>query len=188
MYVAWGKRFFDFFFSIVALIFLSPLLTIIIILIYFFDSGPIFFRHERVGNKGKKFLMLKFRSMPVGTKNLSSDKIGEVRVSWVGNIIRRTNIDELPQLFNILKNEMSIVGPRPCAPYQKKLIKYRRKNLSFYCKPGLTGLAQVNSYNDMSIQKKANFDALYKKNISLGTDLKIIFKTFSYLFKPPPIY
>ena len=188
MYVKWGKRFFDFFFSLIALIILSPLFTIIIILIYFFDSGPIFFRHERVGNNGKNFLLLKFRSMPVGTKNLSSDKIEKVKISWIGKIIRRTNIDELPQLFNILKNEMSIVGPRPCATYQNKLIKYRRKNLSFFCKPGLTGLAQVNSYNAMSIQKKAYFDGLYKKNISLGGDLKIIFQTFLYLLKPPPIY
>lgn len=157
-------------------------------LIYFFDSKIIFFKQKRVGENGKIFLILKFRSMPIKTKNIQSSKIKNVKISTIGSIIRRTNIDELPQFLNILKNEMSIVGPRPCLQSERKLIAYRKKNKSYYCKPGITGLAQINSYNGMSYIKKANFDGLYAKKITLFTDLKIIFKTFLYLLKPPPIY
>lgn len=188
MYVKWGKRLFDIIFSIIVLVFLAPLMIFISILIYLFDSKIIFFKQKRIGKNGKIFLMYKFRSMPVKTKNIPSHRIKKVQISRIGSIIRRTNIDELPQFFNILQNKMSIVGPRPCIQLDNRLIAYRKKNKSFYCKPGLTGLAQVNSYNGMSLKKKAFFDGLYTKKITLWSDLKIIFKTFIYLFKPPPIY
>ena len=188
MYVLLGKRVFDIIFSLISLIFLFPLFIIVAILILIFDSRPIFFKQKRIGIKGKVFYILKFRSMPVGTKNLPSDKIGKIQLGWVGYFIRRTNIDELPQLINILKNEMSIVGPRPSTLFQKKLIKLRKKNKSFFLKPGLTGLAQINSYDGMSVYKKANFDGKYVNQISLYVDVKIIFKTFFYLLKKPPIY
>lgn len=137
---------------------------------------------------GNEFTIIKFRSMPINTVELPSNEIGKIKISKIGSFIRRTNIDELPQIFNILLNDMSFVGPRPPTLKQKKLIQYRIKNGSINCKPGLTGFAQISSYDGMSIQEKAKFDGMYLKKISFVTDLKIIIKTFFYLFKPPPIY
>lgn len=188
MYSIYGKRFFDVFLAVFALSILSPIILFVAVTIYFFDSGPVFFKQERIGKKGKKFLIFKFRSMPVQTKNLPSDQIGTVQLTSLGMFIRKSNLDELPQFFNILRNEMSIVGPRPCMTTQKKLIELRRKNSSWFCKPGLTGLAQVMSFDGMSIEKKAELDKIYAKKISLWNDLKIIFKTFLYLLKTPPTY
>jgi len=161
---------------------------LISVLIKIFDTGPVFFKQIRVGQDRKEFLFYKFRSMPVNTGNLPSDKIGQLKLTWIGKFIRRSNIDELPQLFNILKGDMSVVGPRPPLPDQKELIQLRIQNGSIKIRPGLTGLAQINSFDGMSIEEKANFDAEYTLQISLFNDLKIIFNTFSYLFKPPPVY
>ena len=188
LYQFFGKRLFDFLFSIISIIILSPLIISISILIRLFDPGPLFFKHKRIGLNEKIFEMYKFRSMPVGTKEISSDKISKVELTWVGKLIRRTNIDELPQLINILKGDMSIVGPRPALLTQKDLIQSRRQNGTISYRPGLTGLAQVSSYTGMSVHKKVQFDEEYINSISLKFDLIIIFKTFIYLLKPPPIY
>ena len=106
----------------------------------------------------------------------------------IGKFIRRTNIDELPQLFNIFLGDMSFVGPRPSLPNQYELIKIRRKNNVYYCKPGLTGLAQISSYDGMKNSEKVFFDVEYLKKISFKYDLYIIFQTFLYLFRKPPVY
>ncbi len=137
---------------------------------------------------GKLFYMYKFRSMPVNTKNIASDKIKELNLNFVGKFIRRTNIDELPQLLNILKSDMSFVGPRPSLPSQNDLIEIRLKKGVLSFKPGMTGLAQISSYDGMSINTKVDFDKEYINSISLTTDVSIILKTFSYLLKPPPLY
>ena len=188
MITYFGKRFLDIVFSFLAVIFLSPIFILISISIFLFDKGPIFFIQERVERKNKIFKFIKFRSLPVTTKNISSDKLSGIKISRIGKIIRRTNADELPQLFNILMGDMSIVGPRPCLSTQKDLINLRIKNKSINCRPGLTGLAQVNSYDNMSVNKKALYDYEYSNKINFLLDLKIILKTFIYLFSPPPKY
>ena len=182
------KRIFDIIFSIFGLFALFPLFLLISILIILFDKGPIFFTQSRVGKNNKNFLFIKFRSLPIDTPNISSDKLGGIKISIIGKFIRRTSIDELPQLINILKGEMSFVGPRPALYSQKELIIARNNNGSIKCRPGLTGLAQINSYNNMSYQKKAKFDAIYFREISFLNDLLIISKTFNYLLSPPPVY
>ena len=111
MYGVWGKRLFDLIAAISALAALFPLLALIAILIKVFDPGPVIFRQQRVGRAGEPFTFFKFRSMPVNTGDMPSDQVGKIKLSWVGKLIRRTNIDELPQLFNILRGDMSIVGP-----------------------------------------------------------------------------
>lgn len=160
----------------------------IVLLVKFFDPGPIFFKQYRVGRDGVKFQFYKFRSMPVNTGDIPSDKVGEIELTWIGRFIRRSNLDELPQLLNILKGDMSVVGPRPPIPNQQKLIDIRMKNGSIEFRPGLTGLAQIKSFDGMSVVQKAEYDGLYAKNISFWSDIKIILNTFTYLLKPPPVY
>ena len=183
-----GKRLIDIILSLVALIFLSPIFFLIIICISLFDSGPIFFIQKRIGRRNRIFNLFKFRTMPIGTKNISSEKLSAIKITKIGKILRRTNADELPQLINILRGEMSIVGPRPCLLDQKELIKLRIKNKSINCRPGLTGLAQINSYDNMSFKDKAFYDFEYSNKISILLDIFIILRTFIYLFSPPPKY
>lgn len=163
-------------------------MILISLLIKLFDSGPIIFKQKRVGMNGKLFYMYKFRSMPVNTKNIASDKINELNLNFISKFIRRTNIDELPQLFNILKSDMSIVGPRPALSNQNDLIEIRKKKGVLSFKPGLTGLAQISSYHGMSVNTKVDYDTEYINSISFTTDVSIILKTFFYLFKTQPIY
>ncbi len=188
MYFHFFKRYLDFMLAFFALILLSPLMFSIAILIKVFDPGPIFFKQIRIGFSGNSFELWKFRSMPVDTGNISSDQLGLVKIKPIGRFIRRINIDELPQLFNILKGDMSIVGPRPSLPSQRELISLRLISGALSCRPGLTGLAQVNSFTGMTIIQKASFDSEYASSITFYCDLKIIIKTFSYLLRPPPIY
>lgn len=188
MYKFYGKRLMDITLASFSLIFLSPILIMLVILIKIFDPGPIIFRQVRVGKDGKKFTLFKFRSMPLNTKNLASDKLGQVKFSLIGRIIRRTNLDEIPQLINIIAGDMSLVGPRPSIPSQTKLNEARTKNGANKCLPGLTGLAQICSFDGMSIQKKAEFDGRYSCNINFINDIKILIKTLKYVLKRPPVY
>ncbi len=188
MYKYLVKSTIDKFASLIAIIVLSPLILLIIVLIKITDKGPVLYTQKRVGIHGKAFKLFKFRTMPINTKELPSAQIGSVDFSWIGKFLRRTNLDELPQLLNILFGQMSIVGPRPSMQSQKGLINLRKQKGVLKCMPGLTGLAQVNSFNGMQDQDKVYFDAKYANNITLINDLKIVLKTFSYLLKPPPIY
>lgn len=188
MYSDFGKRWFDVVFALTAILAFLPVLVFIALLIKLYDPGPVIFRQKRTGLNGDVFDFYKFRSMPVNTGNIPSDQLGGVKLTWVGKFIRRTNVDELPQLVNILKGDMSIVGPRPPLPTQCELIEYRRQNGALFCRPGLTGLAQISSFNGMKVIEKADFDGRYSRSISFRNDLMIIFKTFGYLLKPPPVY
>ena len=134
------------------------------------------------------FILYKFRSMATNTSDLPSALMKGNKITFIGKIIRRTNIDELPQLINILRGHMSIVGPRPALVGQIDLIKMRMVNHSINLRPGLTGLAQINSYDNMSENEKSKFDGTYASQYSLWLDLIIIFHTFKYLLKKPPIY
>ncbi|MDB9717916.1 sugar transferase [Candidatus Pelagibacter sp.] len=183
-----GKRLFDIIFSLVALLSLFPILIIICLLIKLFDTGPIIYKQKRIGLNSKIFIMYKLRSMPVNTFNIPSNKIKKLKLNWINKFIRRTNIDEVPQLINILKGDMSIVGPRPALPSQKNLIKYRKRTRILFFRPGLTGLAQISSYDGMKDIEKVNFDKKYTHSVSFKKDLLIILNTFKYLLKPPPVY
>lgn len=188
MYKLFGKRLLDIFIVLVAVICLSPLMITVALLIKIVDPGPIIFKQRRVGKNGESFSFFKFRSMPVNTGDLASDEVGHIKITWVGKMIRRTNIDELPQLLNIIKGDMSIVGPRPPISSQEELLQLRKENHSLFVRPGLTGLAQVNSFDGMTVPQKAKFDGEYVKNITFFNDVKIILNTVLYLFKPPPVY
>lgn len=188
MYLSIGKRLLDILASLIATIFLMPLLLVVALLIKVFDPGPVIFRQKRIGQKGNVFEFYKFRSMPINTGDIPSDQVGRIKLTWIGHLIRRTNIDELPQLFNILIGDMSVVGPRPPILSQHELINYRKINGSILCRPGLTGLAQISSFDGMSVYEKSMFDGQYASSISFGNDIFIIIKTFGYLLKPPPVY
>jgi O-antigen biosynthesis protein WbqP len=126
--------------------------------------------------------------MPVETPNVESHEKDKLTITPFGKIIRRTNLDELPQLFSILKGDMSLIGPRPPIPSQDKLIEMRNENGAIHLKPGLTGWAQVNSYDNMPDDVKAAYDGYYYDNISFFLDVKIVLKTLLYLTKKPPSY
>ena len=183
-----GKRVLDFVFAITVIVALAPLMFLIALVSLIVDPGPVLFIQQRVGRSAALFKFYKFRSMPVGTKNTASDKLGTIRIHWWGRLLRRSNLDELPQLLNILRGDMSIVGPRPPLPEQEELILLRNNNGSLECRPGLTGLAQVSSYNGMAVVEKARFDGIYAADITLKKDFSILLRTFLYLAKPPPIY
>jgi len=188
MYQRFGKRLFDIIVSGIALIVLAPLMAVVALAIWLEDGLPVLFRQERVGQHGDPFVVLKFRSMPVNTGDIPSAQASKIKVTRVGAIIRRLNIDELPQLFNIFNGDMSVVGPRPALAKQEALCTMREELGVTACKPGLTGLAQVNSYDDMPDTEKATWDAEYCNNISFFKDLWVILRTFAYLLKPPPVY
>jgi O-antigen biosynthesis protein WbqP len=174
--------------SLFSIVVLSPLLVTAALAIYFEDRGPFIFSQRRVGENETTFSLLKFRSMPINTGDVPSSQAKVLKITRVGKFIRRTNIDELPQLINIFRGEMSIVGPRPALPSQVDLIRLRRQAGAFGCRPGLTGLAQVNSCDGMPDIEKAKLDGMYSSKITFFQDVQIILKTFSYLLKPPPTY
>lgn len=188
MYRKFFKRGFDIFFSIIFLLLLSPILLCFGVIIYVQDGGPVFFSHKRVGKNGQLFMFHKFRSMPLNTPLVESNKISKIPIKPLGSFIRRTNIDELPQLLNILKGDMSLVGPRPPIPSQQELINLRKQNGSLFIRPGLTGWAQVNAYDNMPVSEKARYDGDYSRGVSFLFDTKIIIKTLFYLRKKPPVY
>ena len=188
MYRRWCKRWLDIALAAVGLIVLSPLLLLVAISIKATDPGPIIFEQRRVGVDGRSFAFFKFRSMPWGTPEMTSDQVAELTLSAVGRLIRRTSIDELPQLVNVLRGDMSLVGPRPPIESQTELIALRRQSGALACRPGLSGLAQVCSFDSMTVAEKAALDAEYAQKLSFGLDVSILLRTIAYLFKPPPKY
>lgn len=188
MYRSFGKRLLDLLLSGIALLVLSPIMVLVAAAIWIEDRGPALFRQERVGRNRVPFTVLKFRSMPVNTGDIPSAQAKSARITRVGAVIRRTNLDELPQLINIWRGDMSVVGPRPALARQTELCTLREEAGALTCKPGLTGLAQINSYDGMPDAEKASWDGQYCADVSLFGDLSIIFRTLGYLLKPPPVY
>jgi len=182
------KRLFDILLAISLIIALLPIYLITALIIFIQDFGMPIFKHMRVGKGGREFMFYKFRSMPLKTPNVESHQKDKLKITPFGKFIRRTNLDELPQFFNVLKGDMSFIGPRPPIPSQENLISMRRENKSLFLKPGLTGWAQVNSYDNMPEDIKAKFDGEYADRISLKMDLLILFKTVIYFTKKPPAY
>jgi lipopolysaccharide/colanic/teichoic acid biosynthesis glycosyltransferase len=182
MYKHFFKRLIDFFAALCGLILLSPLIGTIIAVLYFVNQGKVFFFQDRPGKNGKIFRIVKFKTM-----NDKKDSQGNLlpdmkRLSKTGRFIRSTSLDEIPQLWNVLKGDMSLVGPRPLLVeylplYDKEQI--RRHEV----RPGITGLAQVNGRNAISWQQKFQWDVRYVDHLSFGLDVKIIYKTILKVFR-----
>ncbi len=180
------KRILDIILSIIVLIILCPFLVIFSIIIKIESKGPVLFKQKRVGKNKKLFTIYKFRTMRTDTpKDMPTHmlKNAENYITKFGNIMRKTSIDELPQLFNILKGDMSIIGPRPALWNQDDLIKERDKYHANDIRPGLTGWAQVNGRDELEIPVKAKYDGEYVEKMSLWFDIKIFFKTIINVFK-----
>lgn len=183
------KRFFDIIFSSIAILITSPILLITALLVRR-DGGPVFYTQERLTKDARVFRVIKFRSMRVdaekdGVARLSTGE-NDDRITPVGRVIRKVRIDELPQLFNILKGEMSIVGPRPERPeiaalYEEEMPEFR---LRLQCKAGLTGYAQVYGKYNTTPYDKLMMDLMYISNPSIVEDLRIMFATVKILFLP----
>ena len=178
------KRAMDIVGAIVAIIIFSPVMLVTAVLVKTTSKGPLIYKQERVGLHNQTFQMYKFRSMEV--QSAKSEKRAwtvrdDPRVTKVGRVIRKTSIDELPQLFNILKGDMSLVGPRPERPFfvEKFREEIPRYMIKHQVRPGLTGWAQVNGYRgDTSIKKRIEYDLYYIENWTMGLDIKILFLTF----------
>lgn len=170
------------------LLLLAPLLLLLGAAVRLEDGGPALFRQSRLGRDGRPLTLLKFRSMPVTTASLPKAVAAGLQVTRVGRLLRRTNLDELPQLWNIVLGDMSIVGPRPALPVQQTLLALRAANGADRVRPGLTGLAQVSSYSQMPETEKAALDGAYASRVTLLGDVGIILRTFRYLLSPPPAY
>jgi exopolysaccharide production protein ExoY len=187
------KRTFDITVAVTALVFISPIFLLLMLLVKVTDKGPAFYGHRRIGHNGKDFRCLKFRTMVVdgdrilqahlqanprameewrATRKLQDDP----RVTVVGAVLRKLSLDELPQLINIIRGEMSLVGPRPVVEEELELYE---TSAVFYLqsRPGLTGLWQVSGRNDVSYASRVAFDTHYVQNWSLGSDMMIIAKT-----------
>lgn len=166
-------RSFDFFISILLIIIFIPFFLFIFLFIFIFNGRPVFFKQERIGLLGKKFFILKFRTMS-NNINLSDN----LRITKFGKILRKTSLDELPQLFNVLKMEMSIVGPRPLPADIEQKIKIDLRTKRRMVLPGLTGLSQINySGKYRKLNDKVELDLMFIKNYSFYLYLKIILKT-----------
>lgn len=180
------KRILDFILSLTAIIIFSWLFVIIAILITAEDKGGIIFKQRRIGKDKKEFYIYKFRTMKASTPKDTPTHLLENPESYITNIgkfLRKSSLDELPQLFNILFGQMSIVGPRPALWNQFDLIAERDKNGSNSITPGLTGWAQINGRDELPIEVKAKLDGEYVKKMSFLFDIKIIFMTVFSVFK-----
>ena len=190
------KRLFDVVSATLLVLILAPLWIIVAVAIKCDSKGPVFFRQGRRTQNGKVFNMLKFRSMVVNAEHTGAGLFNyenDPRVTKVGRFLRNTSIDELPQLFNIIKGDMSVVGPRPCVTYElgdfDTLNKRYKKR--FEVKAGLTGLAQVKGRNDISWDEKVEYDNRYVdefKRTGILSDIKILFESVIKVFKKEDIY
>ena len=181
MYNAFFKRAIDFILALIGLIVLSPLFIIRSIAILSDDFGPIFFCQKRVGIHKKHFKLYKFRSMKMCTPHDAPThllKNPEQYITRVGGFLRKYSLDELPQIWNILKGDMSIIGPRPALWNQEDLIAERDKYGANDVRPGLSGWAQINGRDELEIPVKAKLDGEYVKHLSFGFDCRCFFGTF----------
>jgi len=182
------KRIIDVFGSLVCIIIFSPVFIVAPILIKLDSKGPVFFKQKRAGKDGKYFAAYKFRSMvynadKISKKDYSAEELSDLifqekndpRITRIGKILRR-GFDELPQLFNVLKGDMSLVGPRPEIPEIVKLYD-RKEKIRLKVKPGITGLAIINGRGNITLKETINYDIEYIENWSLWLDLKILIKT-----------
>lgn len=179
MYRKFGKRAIDTALSLLALVILSPLLLITAIAIKLSSPGPVLFQQQRLGLHGKEFTIYKFRSMAVGAEHTGSgvySEKGDPRMSTIGRFIRKVSIDELPQLVNVIKGDMAIVGPRPPLTYHPWPInQYTEEQLHMFdVRPGITGWAQVNGRKTVEWPRRIELSVYYARNLTLAFDIKIL--------------
>lgn len=182
MYIKIIKRLLDILFASAGLLVLCPLLGLIIIILAIHNNGKPFFYQQRPGKHEKLFTIIKFKTM-----NDKTDKQGNLlppnkRITKIGNFIRKSSIDEIPQLINVLIGDMSLVGPRPLLPEYLSLYTHEQKK-RHSVKPGITGLAQVSGRNAISWKEKFTYDVFYTENVSFLLDIKIVFMTCSKVLK-----
>ncbi len=180
MYRKYGKRIGDVIIATIALIILGLPMLIIAIAVRLTSRGPVLFRQKRFGKNKRLFTVYKFRTMSIkAPKNMPTNSFSDAAsyITPLGAILRKLSIDELPQIFNVLKGDMSIVGPRPVIKTETNLIKLRQKYNANSVKPGITGWAQVNGRDELDDDRKAAMDGQYVNKLSFLTDVKIIFKT-----------
>jgi lipopolysaccharide/colanic/teichoic acid biosynthesis glycosyltransferase len=183
------KRLLDILIAITAMVILSPAFVVICIAVKLSSKGPVIFKQERAGKNGMPFVFYKFRTMKPDVEPFGpSPKSGEdPRLTKVGKFLREYSLDELPQLFNILKGDMSIVGPRPL--YISQIPEWNERQIKrLLVKPGLTGLAQIEGRAELTREEKLEFDVKYVETASLFTDIMIILATIAYVFKRKNIY
>lgn len=177
------KRIIDFVASLTALIILSPLMALSAVLVKFGDGGSVLFKQRRPGKDGKIFTVYKFRTMSEKTEDENGRELSDVeRMTKIGSFLRKTSLDELPQLFNVLKGDMSFIGPRPLlCEYLELYTPYQMRRHEVL--PGISGLAQVNGRNAITWEEKFDYDIYYVDHMSFWLDLKIIFKTIKNTLK-----
>lgn len=181
MYQNYIKRGIDCILSLIGLIILSPILLIIAVIIKMTSPGPVLFRQERMGKDNKHFRIMKFRTMRIDTpKDCPTHMLEnpDQYITKIGHILRKTSLDELPQLWNIFVGDMAVIGPRPSLPNQYDLNELRNQNGASKVRPGLTGLAQISGRDELEISVKAALDGEYVKKISFLTDVRLFFATF----------
>lgn len=176
------KRILDILLALIGLVLLSPFILMTYLLVKLTSRGPALFWSDRVGEKNKLFSMPKFRSMKIGTPQMATHLMNQHSnpnnfLTPVGSFIRKSSLDELPQLWSVLKGDMSIVGPRPALFNQEDLIRLRTERGVNILKPGITGWAQINGRDEIPIPQKVDLDAYYLTHQSLGMDVKIIILT-----------
>ncbi|MDI5887445.1 sugar transferase [Flavobacterium yafengii] len=181
MYKSFFKQMLDFTLALIALVFISPLILLLILFLAIANDGKPFFVQKRPGKRGKIFSIVKFKTM-----NDKKDKNGNLlsdadRLTKVGQFVRKTSLDEIPQLINVLKGDMSLIGPRPLLPQYLELYS-DFQNRRHEVRPGITGWAQVNGRNAISWEKKFEYDVWYVDNISFLLDIKIILLTLKKVF------
>lgn len=181
MYKYFFKRFLDFVISFISLVMLSPIILLITLFLAFINKGKPFFFQIRPGFNEKLFKIMKFKTM-TDAKDADGNLLPDhERMTKVGNLVRKTSLDELPQLWSVFKGDMSLIGPRPLLPEYLPLYNNQQKK-RHYVKPGITGWAQVNGRNTISWEKKFEYDVWYVENLSFKLDLKIFFTTFKKVF------
>jgi lipopolysaccharide/colanic/teichoic acid biosynthesis glycosyltransferase len=178
------KRLLDIVYASFTLVVMSPVMVWVAIKVYGHDHGPVFFRQRRVGRGGREFGMLKFRSMVIDADKLGgySTAEGDPRITPIGGFIRRTSLDELPQVINVLLGDMSIVGPRPDVPAQRTLYSEEEWTLRHTVRPGITGLAQAGLRSDLTADERKQLDLQYARAAGVWLDFKIIGATFRQVF------
>jgi lipopolysaccharide/colanic/teichoic acid biosynthesis glycosyltransferase len=185
LYRRLGKRVFDIVLAASAVVILSPLLCLIAVLVKMTSSGPLFYIQERIGKDGVPFRFIKFRTMVVGAESQGAGILclkDDPRVTPVGRVLRRYSLDELPQFFNVLRGDMSVVGPRPGLAYQvREYTPFQRRRLTVL--PGITGWAQVNGRNAISWDERITRDVEYVERLSFAMDLRILFRTLGAVLK-----
>jgi lipopolysaccharide/colanic/teichoic acid biosynthesis glycosyltransferase len=174
------KRLFDMSLSVILLVLLSPVMAAVALVILADDGAPVLFRQTRVGRQGRRFTMVKFRTMKRHTPNRATAGFHDVHdfITPTGRLLRKTSLDELPQLINILLGQMSVIGPRPLIPEETEVHRLREAAGVYRMRPGITGLAQISGRDLVGDREKARLDAIYVHGFTLWHDLRILFRTF----------